>query len=242
MAKDKRSEGVNSKIPHHLGCILDGNRRLAKRLMLKPWEGHKLGAKKIKEFLEWCKEVGVKEVTLFAFSLDNFNRPKQEFDFLMNIFEKEFSNIKDDQSIYEDRVKINFIGRIEMFPEKVLKPMRELMERTKHHDRFIVNFAMAYGGRAEIVDAVNIMVRDVQEGKLKASEINEKRLNDYMYLVRDCDMIIRTGGDRRLSGFLLWRGEYSELFFINKFWPEFEKEDFLECINEFKTKERRFGR
>jgi len=117
----------------HAGIILDVNRRFAKRLMLKPYKGHEWGAKKIKEFLRWCRELGIREVTLFAFSLENFQRPKEEFDFLMNIFEKEFKKTIDDPEIYENRVKVRFIGRIDMFPSKVTKYMYELMEKTKNH-------------------------------------------------------------------------------------------------------------
>lgn len=230
------------KGPKSIGLVIDGNRRFAKRLMLKPWKGHEFGAKKARKFLDWCKEVGIREVTLFAFSLDNFDRPKKEFDFLMDLFEKEFKKLIDDKDIYVDKIKINFIGRIEMFPDKVVKQMKELMERTKDHDGYIVNFAMAYGGRAEIMDAAKKMVEDVDKGKIKMNGINEELFKKYLYSGHDVDMIIRTGGEKRTSGFLLWQGEYSELFFVDKLWPEFEKEDFLKCIEEFKVRNRRFGR
>lgn len=227
---------------NHLGIILDGNRRFAKRLMMKPWKGHEWGAKKTREFLDWCKEVGVKEVTLFAFSLENFDRPKEEFDFLMKIFEKEFRATINDPQVYEDRIKFRFVGKIEMFPEKVHSVMRELMEKTKDHDKFLVNFAMAYGGRTEIIDAAKKLVCDVKEGRVDINDINPGMFKDYLYLDSEPEMIIRTSGEKRSSGFLLWQSDYSEWFFVDKYWPEFEKEDFLKCIDEFKGRDRRFGK
>src|SRR3989344_5639424 len=163
-----------NKIPYHLAIVLDGNRRLAKRLMLKPFKGHEYGAKKVSELLDWCKEYGIKELTLYAFSIENFDRPKQEFDFLMDLFEKEFKKVKHDERIYDEKVKINFIGRIDMFPEKVKKQMKDLMVSTKNHSNFIVNFAMAYGGRAEIIDATKKIAQQIKEGKLNIDQINEE--------------------------------------------------------------------
>jgi len=231
-----------TKGPNSIGIILDGNRRFSKRLMLKPNKGHEFGSKKVRKLLDWCREIGIKEVTLFGFSLDNFDRPKKEFDFLMNLFEKEFLETLQDPEVFENKVKFKFVGRISLFPEFVQKAMRALEEKTKDHDQLFVNFAMAYGGRAEIIDATKKMVEDIDKGKIKMDEINEELFEKYLYSGHDVDMIIRTGGERRTSGFLLWQGEYSELFFVDKLWPEFEKEDFLECIEEFKARERRFGR
>src|SRR3989338_4600560 len=122
-----------AKGPQSVGIILDGNRRFAKRLMMKPWKGHEFGAQKIRSLLHWCRDVGVKELTLFAFSLDNFHRPKEEFEFLMNLFAREFTSLQDDPEIYEQKLKIDFIGRLDLFPEKVITPMRVLMEKTKDH-------------------------------------------------------------------------------------------------------------
>jgi len=232
----------SNKMPKHVGIILDGNRRFAKRLMMNPWKGHEFGAKKVRKLLKWCKEFKIEELTLFAFSLDNFHRPEKEFNYLMDLFEKEFESIKEDKEIYKEKIKINFVGRIELFPEKVKKHMKELMEKTKHHDKFTVNFAMAYGGRAEIVDAAKKIVEDVTNNKLNSNEITEETFRKYLYAPNNADMIIRTGGEKRTSGFLLWQGEYSELFFTDKLWPEFEKEDFIACINEYQDRDRRFGR
>ncbi|MFH1591782.1 MAG: polyprenyl diphosphate synthase [Candidatus Woesearchaeota archaeon] len=227
---------------NHVGIILDGNRRFAKRLMLNPFKGHEWGAKKFRKFMRWCEEIGIKEVTAFAFSLENFNRPKAEFEYLMNIFEKEFKALVNEPEVYEKKLKIRFIGRIEMFPPKVYNVMKELMEKTKYHDKFLLNFAMAYGGRAEITDAAKKIVNEVKEGKLSVDDINPEMFKDYLYLKSEPELIIRTSGEMRSSGFLLYQGDYSEWFFVNKFWPEFEKEDLLKCIDEFKSRGRRFGK
>ncbi len=230
------------KNPGHVGIILDGNRRFSKKLMLKPFMGHEWGAKKIEKLFDWCKELDIKELTLFTFSIENFDRPKEEFDYLMNLFNREFEKIKDDKRIYENKIKIRFIGRLWMFPENLQEKMKFLMERTKDHNDFIINFAMAYGGRAEILDAARKIVEKIEKGELKSGEVDEKMFREHLYLDSDPDLIIRTG-ESRLSGFLLWQASYSELIFLTDvLWPEFSKEHFISCINEYKKRQRRFGK
>jgi len=230
------------KVPKHIGIIVDGNRRFAKRLMMKPWKGHEWGAKKFEQLLEWCKEYKVKELTLYTFSIENFNRPKQEFDFLMDLFEKEFKKIKHEDKIYDEKIKINFIGRINMFPENIQKQMKDLMASTKSHNNFIVNFAMAYGGRAEIIDATKKIAQQIKEGKLNIDEINEEVFSKNIYMESEPDLIIRTS-ERRLSGFLLWQGSYAEIQFLPEvLWPEFSKEHFVKCLEDYSNRQRRFGK
>ncbi|MEM4240152.1 MAG: polyprenyl diphosphate synthase [Candidatus Woesearchaeota archaeon] len=233
------------KVPRHIGVILDGNRRFAKKLMLKPWMGHEWGAKKITQFLDWCRELGVQEVTCYTFSVQNFNRPKEEFDFLMEIFAKEFNNISTPEKLAEMKkngVRINFIGRIGMFPETVQKGMRTLMEQTKDNKPYVVNFAMAYGGREEVIDAVKKLGEDLKAGKVDIEKLNEDVFGKYLYLNSDPDLIIRTGGEKRTSNFLAWQGIYSEWFFLEKTWPEMEKEDLIKVFQEFSKRDRRFGK
>jgi tritrans,polycis-undecaprenyl-diphosphate synthase [geranylgeranyl-diphosphate specific] len=236
---------IPEKVPRHIGVILDGNRRFAKKLMLKPWMGHEWGAKKITQFLNWCRELGIQEVTCYTFSIQNFNRPKQEFDYLMKIFAKEFDGLSTPEKLAElkkDGVRINFIGRIGMFPGNVQKGMRTLMEQTKNNKPNIVNFAMAYGGREEVVDAAKKIAEDIKAGKVDVEKINEEMFGKYLYLNSDPDLIIRTGGERRTSNFLAWQGIYSEWFFVDKTWPEMEKEDLVKVLQEFSERERRFGK
>lgn len=218
----------------HIGIILDGNRRFAKRLMLEPWRGHELGAEKIERLLDWCKELRIKEITLYCFSLENFNRPKKEFDFLMKIFKKEFSKLKKDKRVHDNKIKIRFIGKTELFDKEIQKLVADLQEITKDYNDYIINFAFAYGGRQEIIEAVKRLVRS---GK----EINEENLQKDLWLSDDIDLIIRTGTEKRTSNFLPWQAAYAEWIFLDKMWPEFEKQDLLDCIKEFKSRKRRFG-
>jgi len=231
-----------NKVPKHLAIILDGNRRFSKRLMIKPWKGHEWGAKKIEKLFEWCKEYKIKELTLFVFSFENFNRPKTEFDYLMKLFEKEFIRMFNDPRLEKDKIRVNFIGRINMFPEPVRKVMGALMKKTEKNNKFIVNFAMAYGGRAEIIDATKKISQAVKEGKLDVDKINEEVFENNLYIKSEPDLIIRTS-ESRLSGFLSWQGNYAEIIFLpDKLWPEFEKEDFVSCLREYSNRKRRFGK
>ncbi len=233
---------TETKCPKHIGIILDGNRRFAKRLMMEPWRGHELGAEKIEKLFDWCKELGIKEMTLYCFSLENFNRPKKEFDFLMKIFKKEFSRLKEDKRLHEDKIRLRFIGKTELFDLELQKIIKELEEVTKNYDNYKVNFALGYGGRQEIVDATKKIVEQVKNGELNIDQIDEDIFKKNLYLNSYPDLIIRTS-ESRLSGFLPFQSAYSEIIFLpNKLWPEFTKQDLLDCIDEFKERERRFGK
>lgn len=229
-------------VPKHIGIIMDGNRRFSKRLMLKPWKGHEWGAKKVENVLKWCKELGIRELTLYTFSVQNFNRPKDEFDHLMNIFKKNFDKLMDEKKADEYGVRINVIGRLWMFPEDVQERLYKVMEQTKNNDKYILNFAMAYGGREEVIDAVQKIAQKVKKGELDIKDINAETFSDALYLKDEPELIIRTGGERRTSNFLPWQSTYSEWLFIDKMWPEFEKEDFIMAIDDYKNRKRRFGR
>jgi tritrans,polycis-undecaprenyl-diphosphate synthase [geranylgeranyl-diphosphate specific] len=229
-------------VPKHIGIIMDGNRRFAKRLMIKPWKGHEWGAKKLTNVLEWCEEFKVHELTLYTFSVQNFNRPKDEFKYLMEIFFDNFDNLKTDDRIYKNEIKINIIGRINMFPKKVQDKMYEIMDLTKNHKKYTINFAMAYGGQEEVVDATIKIAQQVKDGTLNVNQINDEIFKDNLYLKDEPDLIIRTGGEKRISNFLAFQGAYSEYIFVEKMWPEFEKEDFVTCLNEYNNRKRRFGK
>ena len=231
-----------SKVPKHVAIILDGNRRYAKKLGLQPWKGHEYGVKKLNQFLEWCQELGIRELTLYAFSTENFKRTKTEKNFLFNIFKQEFSNMKHRKDIFENKIRINVIGRLRMFPNDIQKSIKEIMEKTKNHNNFIVNFAMAYGGRQEIVDSVKKIAQLIKSNKISPSSINENTITKNLYLPRGPDLVIRPGGELRTSNFLTWQSVYSEWFFIDKLWPEFTKEDLIKCIKEFNKRKRRFGK
>lgn len=232
-------------MPRHIGIIMDGNRRFAKRLMLKPWQGHEWGAKKVRQVLDWCRELDIQELTLYAFSIENFDRPKEEFDYLMDICLKEFKELLQPKNLDELRkngLRINFLGRITMFPQLIQDAMRQLMAATNENAPRIVNFAMAYGGRAEIIDATKKVAELVKAGKLDIDKINESVFQRQLYTESEPDLIIRTSGEQRTSGFLLWQSSYAELFFCEKKWPEFEKEDLLQAIHSYQERDRRFGK
>lgn len=236
-------EPKKSPVPNHVGIILDGNRRFAKKLMLKPWKGHEWGAKKFEDVLKWCHDLGIKELTAYTFSVQNFNRPKEEFDYLMDLFRKEATQyLQKDSDIEKYQVKVNFIGRIWMFPKDIQDLMHQLMEKTKTYQEHVLNFAMAYGGREEVIDAVRKLASDIKDGTLSVDQINEETFSRNLYTPDEPDLIIRTGGEKRTSNFLIWQSWYSEWFFIEKTWPEFEKEDFVKVIEEFQGRERRFGK
>ncbi|MFH1916496.1 MAG: polyprenyl diphosphate synthase [Nanoarchaeota archaeon] len=228
--------------PYHIAIIMDGNRRFAKRLMLEPWKGHEWGRKKIEEVLDWCQTAKVKELTLYAFSMQNFNRPKKEFDYLMKVFKDACRDLLKDPRIEKHGIRVRFLGRIQLFPDDLHNLMNEVMNKTRMNDKFYLNMCMAYGGREEVTDAIKKIARSVKEGLIKPEEIDEELIAKYLYMKDEPDMIIRTGQERRTSNFLIWQGNYSELFFLDKHWPEFSKKDFMDCIKEYKKRERRFGK
>ncbi len=228
--------------PKHIGIILDGNRRYAKRLGKHPWKGHEKGAENVEKLVDWAKELELKELTLYTFSVKNFQRERKEVDMLMKLFIKMFNKFKNDKRIDENKVKINFIGRIDMFPEKVQDAMKKLMEKTKDYNNHIINFAMGYDGRTELIDAVKNIVKKAKNGEIDENDVDEKLIDENVYMNDKPDMIIRTSGEKRISGFLLWQGSYSEFYFIDKMWPEFNKQDLINAITEFENRERRFGK
>ncbi len=232
-------------VPRHIGVILDGNRRFAKRLMVNPWKGHEWGAEKFRKFMEWCHELGIEEITAYVFSIQNFDRPKDEFEFLMEIFKKEVRLLLQPEKLKdlkEKGIRINFIGRRWMLPKELQELQNKVMEATRDNGPKRVNFAMAYGGREEIIDAVQKIAEEAKEGKLDPATINEAEFGKHLWLNSDPDIILRTGGEQRTSNFLPWQSTYSELMFIEKFWPEIEKEDVIACIEEYKSRQRRFGK
>lgn len=223
--------------PKHIGIIMDGNRRWAKERGLDPWEGHKEGAKTLKRLLEFLKEKGLKELTLYTFSVQNFNRSEAEKKFLFEIFKKEFKAIlKDKKGLEKNQTRINFLGRIELFPKEIQELTKKIMESTKDYEKHILNFAFGYGGREEIIDAVN---KALKEGK---KEVTEEEFENYLYNKSKPDLIIRTGKEKRTSNFLVFQGAYAEIFFTDKHWPDFTPEEMERILSEYCQRERRFGK
>ncbi len=218
----------------NIGIILDGNRRFAKRLMKEPWKGHQYGSQKLESLMEWCREFNIKELTLYCLSLENFNRPKKEFEYLMKLFKKEATKLKQDSRLDKYQIKVRFVGKTELLDQELQDLGNEIQEKTKNYSNYVINFAIAYGGRQELIQAIK---------KLKESgqKITEENLKQFLWLTNEPDFIIRTGGEKRTSNFLPWQATYSEWFFLDKMWPEFEKEDLQMCIQQFSDRQRRFG-
>lgn len=229
---------MESGNPNHIAIILDGNRRFAKRLMLEPWKGHEYGAEKIEELLDYAKDLGIKEITLYCLSVENIkNRPKNELEFLFQLFKKEFKEM-DRKKIEKNKIKMRFIGNLDLLPKDLKEECLKLERETEKNNDFIVNFAIAYGGKQELIEAVKKIIKN----KINTEEINEETIKENLYMTDEPDIIIRTGGEKRTSNFLIWQSTYSEWFFLDKFWPEFEKQDLIQVIEEFKQRKRNFGK
>ncbi len=239
------SQIKGSAMPQHIGVILDGNRRWASERSLPSWVGHQFGAEKVEDLLDWCLDLKVKTITLYAFSTENFSREDKEVQEIMRLFDERLKAMFSNERLTKNRVKISAIGRINLLPESTQKLIRSVEERTKSYDQYYVNLAIAYGGRAEIVDAMKKIAEEVRAGSIDINEINEETIESNLYTAHipnsEPDLIIRTSGEERLSGFLLWQGAYSELCFVDVFWPDFRRIDLWRVIRTYQQRERRFG-
>ena len=243
--EDYLLEKVKSgKLPNHVAIIMDGNRRWARKIEKPPWYGHLFGSQKLEEIMEWCRELGIRTLTVYAFSTENFRRTPDEVRALMDLFERKFRELVEDERVHRYGIRVNVLGRKELLPENVRKAAEDAERATRKYSNYFLNIALAYGGRSEIADAVKDIVRDVQEGRISIEDIDEEMIKRYLYYpnMPDPDIVIRTGGEERISNFLLYQIAYSELFFVDVYFPEFRKIDFLRIIREYQKRQRRFGR
>jgi tritrans,polycis-undecaprenyl-diphosphate synthase [geranylgeranyl-diphosphate specific] len=235
----------NGMKPEHIAIILDGNRRWASEQELNPWLGHTKGAETVEQLLDWCQMLGVKFVTLYTFSTENFRRPAGEVEEIMRIAAEKFRKLLTDERIHRNRVHVKVIGRVNLLPESLQQLIADVEKATADYDNQFLNFAFAYGGRAEIVDAAKTIAEKVKNGELNVNDIDESTFEKYLYTShmpkQDPDMIIRTSGEERLSGFLLWQSAYSELLFLDVYWPDFRLIDLLRAMRTFQRRKRRFG-
>ncbi len=234
------------EMPQHVAVILDGNRRWALSRGLDALYGHVEGAKKAEEFFDWCKELGkIKTVTMYLFSTENFKRPKDEVEHLMRLMESYLKALAEDKRIHENRIRVKVIGKRELLPKNLKECIEKIEKVTENYDNYYLNLAIAYGGRAEIVDAVKAIVSKVIEGKISPEKLDEKVVEEHLYTGflpnPHPDLVIRTSGEERLSNFLLWQSAYSELCFLDVYWPNFRKVDFLRAIRVYQQRQRRFG-
>ena len=231
-------------IPHHVAIIMDGNRRFAKEIGLgNTLEGHTKGRDKLEEVLEWCLEVGVRILTVYAFSTENINRPTEEIQHLMHLFAENFRRVGDDARVHHNQIKITVFGDRAILPKEVREAIEYAEGRTKDYDAYRFNLAVAYGGREEILTAIRDVVREAQAGKVRPEDINEKFFSQRLYTadLPDPDLVLRTSGEERISNFLLWQLAYSELYFVDVYWPGFRKIDFLRAIRSYQMRTRRYG-
>ncbi|MFA6216617.1 MAG: isoprenyl transferase [Candidatus Omnitrophota bacterium] len=230
-----------NNIPRHIAIIMDGNGRWAKERGLPRTAGHRIGIDRVKEILIAASELQVEVVTLFAFSTENWLRPKQEINMLMRAFDRFLDRQIDELTQYNIRFKL--IGKDDPFPGYLQSKIKEAQRKTQNNGGLILALAVNYGARGEIIDAVKSIALDVKQGALDIDAINEEKFQGYLYTagLPDPDLLIRTSGEMRLSNFLLWQLSYAELYFIKKYWPDFRKKDLIEAIEEYQKRHRRFG-
>ncbi|MEF8799946.1 MAG: polyprenyl diphosphate synthase [Halolamina sp.] len=232
--------------PDHVAIIQDGNRRYARKQGADASEGHRAGAETTQQVLSWCQDLGVEELTLYAFSTENFDRPPAEREHLYDLFCEKLGEIASNGKIHENRVAIRAIGEVDRLPERVREAVADAEARTAGYDRFRLNVALAYGGRNELLRAAQDILDDVDETRLSPDDIDVSLVDERLYgkEVRDVDLIIRTGGDERTSNFLPWyaNGNEAAVYFCAPYWPEFSKVDFLRGIRTYESREASWQR
>ena len=228
----------SGRIPEHVAIIMDGNRRYARRRGMPAYMGHFFGSKKAEKVLEWCRDIGVKVVTLYAFSTENFRRSEEEKRKIFDLFKREVKRLLEDPRTHRDRMNVRVVGRRDMLPDDVLKAVEEVERRTSGYDRFYLNIAFAYGGRQEILDAVRSILLEVKKGRINPEEIDENLFSSYLYSTNGyerVDILIRTGGEQRLSNFLPWQSCEGVTYFLDVYWPSFRKIDLLRAIRTWQS-------
>ncbi|MCT2343993.1 isoprenyl transferase [Niallia taxi] len=239
--QDQISNVKQQKIPEHVAIIMDGNGRWAKKRKLPRIAGHHEGMKCVKRITKMADELGIKVLTLYAFSTENWKRPKTEVDYIMSLPEQFLSTFLPE--LMEKNVRVTAIGYTEKLPEHTLKALDNAVEKTKNNTGLNLNFALNYGSRSEILQAVSNIVKDSQTGELDANGITEEVFSSYLMTdgLNDPDLLIRTSGEIRISNFMLWQLAYTELWFTDVLWPDFKEEHLIEAIEVFQNRQRRFG-
>ena len=231
-----------NNIPKHIAIIMDGNGRWAKSKKLPRAIGHKNGVKSVQVISELCSKLKVEYLTLYTLSLENFSRPQLELKSLMALLS---STIKSEISkMKENNIKFNIIGFRDKLPQKINAQLDFAISETKNNDGLKLNLALAYGARSELIHAISLLIDQLTNDNLKIDDINEEIISQNLFTkdIPDPDLLIRTGGENRLSNFLLWQSAYAELYFSNKFWPDFNKQDLYEALHDYERRDRRFGR
>jgi tritrans,polycis-undecaprenyl-diphosphate synthase [geranylgeranyl-diphosphate specific] len=234
---------LEGPVPKHLAIIMDGNRRFAANHGLLIEQGHLRGKDKLEELLNWCLEVGVRVLTVYALSTENLARPDDELATLMDLFRESFEKIAIDERVHKHHIRVRALGNRYLLPPAVQAAITKAEEATKDYHDHIYNIAIAYGGREEIVEAIRGIARDVAAGRFPPEAIDPKMVSGRLYTadLPDPDLIFRTSGEERISNFLLWQSAYAELYFADVLWPGLTKIDFLRAIRSYQNRQRRFG-
>jgi undecaprenyl diphosphate synthase len=247
IAPDKKDKAEQDKlraageIPKHIAVIMDGNGRWAKSRNQSRIFGHRQGVSSVRDIVECCGQIGVKYLTLYTFSTENWKRPKSEVSILMKLLIKALKDETD--RLHENNVRLNAIGDLSTLPDKVRTELTDAMEKTKDNKLMTLTLAISYSGRWDILNAVKNISSDIKKSKIKPEEINEKLFSEYLTtnILPDPDLLVRTGSEFRISNFLLWELAYTEIYIDKVFWPEFRREHLYEAIREYQKRERRFG-
>jgi undecaprenyl diphosphate synthase len=228
-------------LPHHIAIIMDGNGRWAKKRSLNRIRGHREGAESVRDIVRVSREIGIEVLTLYAFSTENWRRPQREVSALMNLL-KDFLR-SELAEMTENGIRLNVIGQIERFPEHVLTVLKDVITTTRANQGMMLNLALSYGGREEIVRAARNIATEVRAGRLRPEEITEPLFSDYLYTkgMPEPDLLIRTSGEMRVSNFLLWQIAYAEICITHTLWPDFRREEFIRILKDYQGRERRFG-
>ena len=233
-------------MPNHIAIILDGNRRWAKRNLALSKEGHFKGADAVENLLDWCEEFDIKIITLYVLSAENLSKRDLELEYLFKIIRTRLEKLFNDPRIHKNQMRVKAMGRVELLPDSIKDVLKRLDDATKNYERHFLNIAIAYGGHDELIDAVKKIGGKIKDGTLKIDDINKKEIESNLYTSHlpqsSPDMILRTSGEKRLSGFLLWQSAYSELVFMDVFWPGFRKIDLMRAIRTFQKRKRRIGK
>jgi|SRR5579875_288615 len=241
-----RSIKKGGPVPTHIAIILDGNRRWASNKSADRVLGHIAGANTAEELLEWCHEIGIETITLYLLSTENLERSAEELNELFELFRDRLTKLLFDERITRFKIRVKALGRLELLTPELRDVLQKIEEKTAGYSDAFLNIAIAYGGRAEIVDSVKKIAQLVKEGKLAPEEINQKTIEKSLYTSHlpnpDPDLVLRTSGEERLSGFLLWQSAYSELVFLDEYWPDFRKIDLMRAVRTFQRRNRRYGR
>lgn len=229
------------KLPHHICIIMDGNRRWAKKRNLPSFEGHRAGTENFRKIMTASCELGIKILTVYAFSRENWKRSAEEVNFLMDLFVQYCHTEK--QLMKDMGVQFNVLGKTDELPQRVVRSFKEVYDYTKDGDRMKLNVCINYSSRQEILDAVVKLAKDAKEGKVDLENVTEEIFSSYLYTSgqRDPDLMIRTSGELRISNFLLWQNAYSEFWFTNIFWPDFDEKALYQAILDYQKRDRRFG-